>query len=162
MKTCLQTFKVLCLLSISILTHTLKSQTIAITETLPMELLCAGQTVSVSFNTTGTFNTGNSFQIQLSNAAGSFTTPTTIGTYSWAGTSAQNHTVSAAIPGATAAGTGYRIRIVSTNPAITGINTFKQYIVSNRCGCNTDLIQKDFEADFGGTGSGGVCRRGRR
>lgn len=153
MKTSLLSIKAFCLFTILAFTYALKSQTIAITETLPTELLCAGQTVSVSFNTTGTFNAGNSFQIQLSNAAGSFTTPTTIGTYSWSGTIAQNHTVSASIPGATVAGTGYRIRIVSTNPAITGINTFKQYIVSNRCGCNTDLIQKDFDADFGGTGS---------
>lgn len=153
MKPILHFIKVLFFTASFIYLSKAQAQTIAITETLPTELLCAGQGISVSFNTSGTFNAGNSFQIQLSNATGSFTTPTTIATYSWSGILPQNHTVVAAIPGTTVAGTGYRLRIVSSSPAITGINTFKQYIISNKCGCNTDLLQKDFEADYGGTGS---------
>jgi hypothetical protein len=131
-----------------------KAQTIAITETNPTELLCSGQPIEVSYNLNGTFNAGNVFQIQLSDKTGSFTAPTSIGSYSWSGVAtAQNLTTTCVIPTNIAAGTGYRIRIVSTSPAITGANTFKQFIISNRCGCNTDLIQKDWELSLGGSGS---------
>jgi hypothetical protein len=130
------------------------AQTIAITETNPSELLCSGQPIEVSYNLNGTFNAGNVFQIQLSDKTGSFTAPTSIGSYSWSGVAtAQNLTTTCVIPTNIAAGTGYRIRIVSTSPAITGANTFKQFIISNRCGCNTDLIQKDWELSLGGSGS---------
>ena len=131
-----------------------EAQTIAITETNPSELLCSGQPIEVSYNLNGTFNAGNVFQIQLSDKTGSFTAPTSIGSYSWSGVAtAQNLTTTCVIPTNIAAGTGYRIRIVSTSPAITGANTFKQFIISNRCGCNTDLIQKDWELSLGGSGS---------
>lgn len=131
-----------------------KAQTIAITETNPSELLCSGQPIEVSYNVNGTFNAGNVFQIQLSDKTGSFTTPISIGNVSWSGvTTSQNLTANCVIPSNIAAGTGYRIRIVSTNPVITGTNTFKQFIISNRCGCNTDLLQKDWELSVGGSSS---------
>ncbi len=77
---------------------------------------CAGTSVSVPFTTTGTANAGNVFTAQLSNAAGSFASPVAIGTL----TSTAAGTISATIPAGTAAGTGYRIRVVSSNPVVTG------------------------------------------
>jgi hypothetical protein len=77
---------------------------------------CAGAAVSVPFTATGTFNPGNVFTAQLSNASGSFASPTNIGTL----TSTSSGTISATIPGATPTGSGYRIRVVSNNPATTG------------------------------------------
>ena len=55
----------------------------------------------------------------MSNAAGSFASPVNIGTV----TSVLNSdTILATIPAGTAAGTGYRIRVVSNNPVVTGSN----------------------------------------
>ena len=77
---------------------------------------CAGATVNIPYTTTGTFNSGNVFTAQLSNATGSFATSTTIGTLN----SATSGTILATIPPATAYGTGYRIRVVSSNPSVDG------------------------------------------
>jgi hypothetical protein len=76
---------------------------------------CAGAAVSVPFTITGTFNAGNTFTAQLSNAAGSFATPTAIGTLS--GVAAG--TVMATLP-ANANGAAYKIRVIASNPATTG------------------------------------------
>ena len=77
---------------------------------------CAGTAVSVPFTITGTFTSGNVFTAQLSNASGSFTSPVSIGTL----TTTTSGTILATIPAGTPAGTGYRIRVVSSNPSITG------------------------------------------
>jgi hypothetical protein len=72
--------------------------------------------VSVNFTSDVVFNAGNVFKAQLSDNAGSFASPVEIGTLS----GATIGTISAAIPVSSAAGTGYRIRVVSTDPAVTG------------------------------------------
>ncbi|MBV5314953.1 MAG: autotransporter-associated beta strand repeat-containing protein [Prolixibacteraceae bacterium] len=77
---------------------------------------CAGSSVSVPFTITGIYTSGNVFTAQLSNASGSFSTPVNIGTL----TSVSAGTITGIIPVATAAGTGYRIRVVSNLPAATG------------------------------------------
>ncbi|MBK7149560.1 MAG: hypothetical protein IPH78_12275 [Bacteroidetes bacterium] len=64
-----------------------------------------GGSVSVPYTSYGTFNSGNQFIAQLSNAAGSFATPVTIGTV----TSVNSGTINAVIPTATPTGTGYRV-----------------------------------------------------
>ncbi len=77
---------------------------------------CSGSSLSVPFTTTGPFNAGNIFTAQLSDASGSFTNPMVIGTLAGTGSGS----ISAAIPLGTPAGSGYRIRVVSSNPALTG------------------------------------------
>lgn len=72
--------------------------------------------VSVPYIATGTFNTGNTFTAQLSDAAGSFASPVDIGSVA----DVVSGTINAVIPASTAAGTGYRIRVISDNPAVTG------------------------------------------
>lgn len=80
---------------------------------------CPGSTVSVSFTITGPpFAANNVFTAQLSDASGSFATPTNIGTLNGTGAG----TITATIPITTPPGTGYRIRVVSSNPSITGTN----------------------------------------
>lgn len=74
--------------------------------------------ISVPFTVTGTVNAGNIYTAQLSNSAGSFASPTAIGTLSSTGTGSL--TISAVIPSGLAAGTGYRIRVDASNPATTG------------------------------------------
>jgi hypothetical protein len=77
---------------------------------------CAGAALSVPFTAAGTFAAGNVFAAQLSDAAGSFATPVTIGTLA----STSSGTIAATVPAATAGGSGYRVRVVSSNPVVTG------------------------------------------
>src|ERR1051325_11032678 len=77
---------------------------------------CSGSTMVVSYSISGAFNAGNIFTAQLSNGAGSFISPTHIGTLA----STTAGTINATIPSNTVTGTGYRIRVVSSNPPVTG------------------------------------------
>ncbi|HEX3079771.1 MAG TPA: T9SS type A sorting domain-containing protein, partial [Puia sp.] len=74
--------------------------------------------VNVSYTASGTFSAGNIFTAQLSDASGSFVLPIAIGTLA----STTSGMIAATIPLATPAGTGYRIRVVSSNPIIIGSN----------------------------------------
>ena len=77
--------------------------------------VCPGGAVTISYTISGTFTAGNIFTAQLSDAAGSFASPAIIGSI----TSVSAGSVNATIP-ATANGAGYRIRIVSSTPAVIG------------------------------------------
>ncbi|MBK7681545.1 MAG: IPT/TIG domain-containing protein [Bacteroidetes bacterium] len=79
---------------------------------------CAGSSITVNFQSVAlTLNAGNVFSIQLSNSSGSFSSPVTIGTLTSTATSGS---ITGTIPTGQAAGTGYRIRIVSSNFADIG------------------------------------------
>ena len=78
---------------------------------------CACSLVNVNFTSTGVFVVGNNYTAQLSNAAGSFAAPVTIGVL---GSNANAGIINAAIPCNTVTGNQYRIRVVSDNPATTG------------------------------------------
>ena len=76
--------------------------------------------VTVTFNPSiYPYNSANIFTAQLSNASGSFASPTNIGTVA---TAASSTTINAFIPPGMAAGTNYRIRVISSLPPITGTN----------------------------------------
>lgn len=75
---------------------------------------CAGASVNVSYTVTLPFATGNTFTLQLSNGSGSFASPTVVGSVTATGAG----TIAATLPNTT--GTGFRLRIVSSNPASTG------------------------------------------
>lgn len=72
---------------------------------------------SVAFTSSGTFNAANVYSVQLSDASGSFASPTIIGTLN---STANTGSINFTIPAATDAGTGYLIRVVSDDPAVTG------------------------------------------
>ncbi|MCC6253106.1 MAG: gliding motility-associated C-terminal domain-containing protein [Bacteroidia bacterium] len=97
------------------------------TGTITGSPFCPGATFSVPFTSTGTFNTGNVYTAQLSDASGSFATPTNIGTLP---STANSGSISVTIPLGTPAGTGYVIRVVSSNPAVTGSSTVAFSIVA--------------------------------
>lgn len=81
---------------------------------------CGCQSVNVTYNSGGiTFNAGNAFSVQLSDAAGSFTSPTIIGTLT---STLASGSISTTIPCGITAGTGYRMRVVSTNTIFVGSN----------------------------------------
>ena len=97
--------------------------TISVQQTLAA-MLCVGAPVSVPYTRTGTYNSGslfvaaNTFRAQLSNANGDFTNAVNIGSV----TSTASGNINATIPANTPAGSGYRIRVVSTSPAFTGVD----------------------------------------
>ncbi len=77
---------------------------------------CAGTSngISVAFTTSGSYS-GN-FKVQLSNASGLFASDTTTDIIGTGGASP----ISATIPGSYAAGTGYRVRVISGTPLVFG------------------------------------------
>lgn len=82
--------------------------------------------LTADFSTTGVFNLGNTFTVQLSSAAGSFASPINIGTGSATG-------ITCSIPAGTVAGTGYLIRVVSSDPVV---NSTTQAITINSAPVN--------------------------
>ncbi|MEX1193208.1 MAG: hypothetical protein WEA99_14655 [Brumimicrobium sp.] len=76
-------------------------------------------TGSLDFTSSGVFNAGNTFTVELSDASGDFTSATSIGTLSLDGTDPSG-TIDFTIPAGTPSGTGYRVRIVSDDPSVTG------------------------------------------
>lgn len=81
---------------------------------------CGCQAVNVNYSSGGiTFNPGNLFSVELSDAAGSFTTPTVIG--SLFSTSATG-SIATTIPCNILSGTGYRVRVTSTATFFVGSN----------------------------------------
>lgn len=88
------------------------------TGTITGSPFCAGDAVSVPFAITGTFTPGNDFTAQLSDATGVFgSTPPTLGSLQ----SINAGTIDGIIPTAITTGTGYRIRVVSSTPSVTGV-----------------------------------------
>lgn len=78
---------------------------------------CALDSFLVSFDATGTYNAGNVFNAELTDANGSFASPVIIGSYS--GTKSSIMTVR--IPDITIGGTNFKVRVRSTNPVVTGL-----------------------------------------
>lgn len=112
---------------------------------------CPGATLSVGFNPIGTFNSGNSYSVQLSNSTGSFASPTTIGTGS-------GSPISCTIPGASATGSGYLIRVVASNPAVTSNTSTALNIspLSVSAGSNQTICSNGTSVTLTGTPSGGT------
>lgn len=93
------------------------------------------ETGTVAFTSSGTFNTGNVYSVQLSNENGDFSTPTTIGTIT---STANSGNISITIPAGTAAGTGYKVRVVSSDPDVFGSQSTSFSITS---GCTAQVIE---------------------
>lgn len=119
---------------------------------------------SIAFTSTGTFTAGNVYTAQLSNASGSFASPTNIGTLT---STANTGTINITIPAATASGAGYTIRIISSNPTVTGTSssTFTITLYDGPCvltppymtsviinSCNQTCQEGHNEIVFGNTG----------
>jgi N-acetylneuraminic acid mutarotase len=78
---------------------------------------CAGSPATLHYTAHAvSFTSGNVLRAELSDASGNFSSPVLIGTLS---STANTGFITITFP-AGASGTGYRIRIVSSNPAVTG------------------------------------------
>ncbi len=85
--------------------------------TQPVGLVnCVGSSLSVPFTIEGAYDAGNVFTAQLSDVSGSFASPVVIGNF----TSTFAGSVNVIIPMNTPPGNAYRIRIVGSNPVVTG------------------------------------------
>lgn len=72
-----------------------------------------GASIDIPFSATGSYQTGNVFTAQLSNASGSFASPVSLGTLA----SLVSGTINGTIAAGTAAGT-YGVRVVSNSPSL--------------------------------------------
>lgn len=79
-------------------------------------LRCARDSFDISYDITGTYNAGNKFNVELSDAAGNFGSPTIIGSH----TGTDNSIIRVYLPSHLADG-NYKVRISSTNPVVTGV-----------------------------------------
>jgi len=77
--------------------------------------VCVGSVISLPFVVTGTFESAATYTVQLSDAAGSFTTPRVLAT-------GANSPISTTIPANVTTGTAYRLRVVS-NLTSTSVNS---------------------------------------
>lgn len=109
-----------------------------------------GASGSVSFTSTGTFNAGNIYTAQLSDATGSFTSPIDIGTLS---STSNSGSISIIIPAATASGSGYKIRITGSSPATIGSSS-TDFTINSTCGPTIlqsgEIAILAFNTDVGG------------
>ena len=120
---------------------------------------------TIAFTSTGTFNGGNTFTAQLSDASGSFSNPTNLTTSVSMSGDDPSGTIHFTIPAQTPTGTAYRIRIISSNPtAISDDNgTDINITLTETCiaphvtsviinSCNSLCSEGDNELLFGNTG----------
>jgi len=77
--------------------------------------VCAGANLSVPFSAAGYVDASNVFTVQLSDANGSFANPVTIGSAN----SMVSGSINAIIPTTSIAGSGYKVRLVSSKPERT-------------------------------------------
>lgn len=107
---------------------------------------CAGDSIIIGYTAFQEFESNNTFSIQLSNEDGSFAVPILLGSFS--GTVSNSHKVQ--IPHETQYGDKYRIRVISSNPASTGIDNGsditiyplpKAEIVGDTVYCSNDVVE---------------------
>jgi hypothetical protein len=103
------------LLAVIFVSHIVNAQNTITTDTILQLSTCAGGNIIVPFQATGTYPIGNVFTAQLSNAFGQFTTPINIGSIPF-----NVGLIFATIPANTNFGLFYKIRVISSNPAVTG------------------------------------------
>ena len=118
---------------------------------LTQSAFCPGEDFSVGFTPTGTFNSGNSFTVQMSNSTGSFTSPTVIGTGS-------SSPVSVLIPAAATSGSGYLLRVVASSPSTTSPSSsaFSITPLSVNAGSDKSLCANDASITLVGSPAGGT------
>ncbi len=109
------TYKFIVIINLCILMNVihLRAQTVAIGSGFTDTMLCLNESFTVPVVVSGTFAMANFFKVELSDASGSFTSPTIIGTLYGLVSGNANCT----LPTSITAGTGYRIRATATVPA---------------------------------------------
>ena len=108
----------------------LKAQSVTI-GTIPASQFCAGDSISVTFNATGSFGHKNAFTLQLSDATGSFQTNfRNIG--SAKDSLSGSHVLTALIPDDVPASAHYRFRIISAVPFTLSVDNGSDITVNGK------------------------------
>lgn len=107
----------------TITTNTVSSPPFALTSCTDTE------TGTVDFTSTDIFNSGNTYSVELSDASGDFGSAMVIGTLS---STANSGTINVTIPAGMDAGTGYKVRVVSSNPSVTGTES-SAFTITTTC-----------------------------
>lgn len=82
---------------------------------------------NVPFTSAGIFTSGNIYTAQLSDASGSFSSGSSIGTLT---STANSGNISSTVPAGLSGGTGYRIRVISSNPSLTSADNGSNIIIN--------------------------------
>ncbi|HUM45388.1 MAG TPA: T9SS type A sorting domain-containing protein [Chitinophagales bacterium] len=104
---------------------TLPAAPAAIAASLDDENFCPGEPLEIAYNSKGIFNPGNIFTAQLSDENGNFSSPISIGNI--AATASGN--IPVIIPATVSAGDQYLIRIVSSDPPVTGSDNGEAFTI---------------------------------
>ena len=103
---------------------------ISVVDIQPQMAWCFGDNsaMQLQFDAVGTYNSGNVFTAQISDASGSFASPVDIGTLtsSAAGIQLMPFVV---VPSATPVGTGYRMRVVASDPITIGTDNGTDMVI---------------------------------
>ncbi|HEY1032561.1 MAG TPA: SBBP repeat-containing protein, partial [Flavipsychrobacter sp.] len=86
---------------------------------------CTGDTMTIRYDVLNNFRTGNTFTIQLSDTAGSFTSATTIATIN----GNTGNTFKYIIPGAIIPGIHYRMRVLASAPYDTSVYNGRSLVI---------------------------------
>lgn len=95
-------------------------------DSLNITEICPGASLNVSFSSTDNFLTNNLFEVQLSDATGSFENPVKIGE------STNTGTIQCQIPVNTPPGDAYKVRVYSTKPSQISNLSFESFKVKAR------------------------------
>ncbi|GAA0876183.1 hypothetical protein GCM10009118_25930 [Wandonia haliotis] len=120
----------------------------------PFTVNCTTTTAAsgtVNFTSTGAFGATNVYTVQLSDATGDFSTPTDIGSLT---STANTGTISVTIPEGTASGTGYLVRVVSSDPVVEGnvVSSPFEIIQDGPCSASGPCVEESF-TNISGTGT---------
>ncbi len=96
----------------------------AITKTV----MCSKDSVKISYDAKGSYNPGNIFNAELSDASGSFSSPVIIGSY----TGTNSSIIACKLPNNVVGGTNFRVRVSSTNPVVIGLPGSDALTIGNR------------------------------
>jgi hypothetical protein len=107
--------KVIALVLTLFSSYSIISQTVTVTAPVASATFCAGTNITVNYTVTSNFGAGNIFTTQLSDAAGSFVSPTTLGTR----TAVNGGGSTFVIPFTMPTGASYRVRVLASNPTFT-------------------------------------------
>jgi hypothetical protein len=108
---------------------------------------CAGSSVIVQYQTAGgSFGFGNTFTAELSNSFGQFTNPVTIGTSNF-----NFGYILATLPANAQFGFFYRVRVVSSNPAVIGSQSPNTIIITSTPLTANIMAQPDTQLCAGDT-----------
>ncbi len=122
------------------------------TTSISSDTLCPGDSIIVTYVANGTFNSSNNFTAELSDALGSFASAVNIGSIN----STTSGSITGIIPPTTTSGTGYRIRVVSSDPAVTGTDNGSNITIGSYPIPNFNSNVSGFNVQFIDNSTGGT------